>query len=87
MIDDLSWGDPRALLQLGNNGDEVLLRTEDGRIIDALAYGSGSLDDFVACPLVSSAGYSLERYPYWQDSDNCLHDFREWPFPSPGNLP
>lgn len=87
LIDDPLWGDPAATLQLGNTGDELILRNPAGQIVDAITYGLGSLPGIIPCPLVSLPTYSLERYPYWLDSDNCAADFREWPFPNPGTLP
>lgn len=85
--DDLDWGDPAAVLQLGNEGDEILLRAADGRVIDAVTYGAGAYPGVASCDLVKAAGYSLERLPYWLDTDDCAEDFRAWPFPSPGQLP
>lgn len=87
MIDDPSWGDPAAILQLGNDGDEVLLRTPTSAVVDVVTYGVGQYPGQTACPLVATPGHVLERIPYWRDSDNCLLDFRAWPFPSPGALP
>lgn len=87
LIDDPTWGDTKALLQLGNAGDEVVLRRSDDAIVDALAYGVGSVPGVVACPLVTAANHSLERMPYWRDTNDCTADFRDWPFPSPGKLP
>lgn len=87
LIDDPQWGDPAALLRLGNAGDEIILRTPEGEIIDAVAYGTGQLPGMLSCPLVASSGRSLERYPYWRDSDDCPADFRDWPLPNPGYLP
>jgi uncharacterized repeat protein (TIGR01451 family) len=87
MLDDPTWGHPDAFLQLGNTGDEVLLRDADDRIVDAIAYGQGQVPGVVSCPLAPSSGHSLERVPYNMDSDNCAVDFRIWPFPSPGTLP
>lgn len=87
LVDDPAWGDPAAHFQLGNQGDEVLLRDPAGRIVDAVAYGSGHFPGVVACPLAPAAGYVLERHPYWRDRDDCPADFRAWPFPSPGWLP
>lgn len=85
--DDPAWGDSAALLQLGNSGDEILLRNPAGVVVDVVAYGSGSHPQVISCPLLSASGHSLERYPYWRDSDNCLADFRDWPLPGPGLLP
>jgi cardiolipin synthase len=87
MIDDLSWGDPSTFLQLGNLGDEVILRDEQDQVIDVLVYGTGNYPGVIGCPPVSLLNASLERLPYWRDTDNCSVDFREWPFPSPGSLP
>ncbi len=84
LIDDPYWGEPHALLQLGNKGDELFLRDPDYLIIDALAYGSGAILNQESCPLVSASGRSLERHPYWRDTDSCPDDFRDWPFPNPG---
>lgn len=87
LIDDPAWGDPTTFFQLGNSGDEVLLRNASGEIVDVVTYGSGIFPGVIGCPLVSLAGAVLERVPYDVDTDNCLVDFREWPFPSPGALP
>ncbi len=86
MIDDPAWGDPKALFQMGNSGDEVLLWRPDG-LIDVIAYGDGGHPAVARCPLLTPPARVLERYPYWDDTDNCPHDFRAWPFPSPGRLP
>lgn len=85
--DDLEWGDPAALLQLGNEGDEILLRAPGGSVVDAVTYGAGAYPGVTSCDLVETAGYSLERLPYWLDTGDCANDFRSWPFPSPGQLP
>ncbi len=87
LIDDPYWGDSSTFFRLGNLGDEVILRDRTDRIIDALAYGSGALPGMTGCPLLTGTNYVLERYPYWRDTDNCPDDFRDWPFPSPGQLP
>jgi hypothetical protein len=87
LIDVPDWGDPGAILQLGNGGDEILLRYPDGTLVDAVTYGDGAFPGVVACPLVSRSGNSLERYPYWRDVDDCAADFRDWPLPNPGQLP
>jgi hypothetical protein len=87
LIDDPNWGDPAAWLQLGNSGDEVILRDPADHVIDAVAYGVGSFPGVVSCALVTIANASLERFPYWRDSDDCTVDFRAWPFSNPGSLP
>ena len=75
---------PAALLQLGNQGDEFLLRDASGIVVDALAYGSGIVPGQPSCPLVISSGRILERNPYWRDTDNCVVDFLNWTLPTPG---
>lgn len=87
LIDDPAWGDPAALLQMANGGDEVILRDGSDQVVDVITYGSGSFPGIVSCDLVSAANTTLERYPYWRDSDSCADDFRPWPFPNPGDLP
>jgi hypothetical protein len=87
LIDDPAWGDPAALLQLGNAGDEVLLRDPADVVIDVIAYGAGGFPGVISCNLLAPPNQSLERFPYWLDTNNCLADFREWPFPSPNQLP
>jgi uncharacterized repeat protein (TIGR01451 family) len=87
LIDDPTWGDTAAFFQLGNAGDEVLLRNSQDQIVDVVTYGSGSFPGVIPHPLVTIINAVLERYPYWQDTDDCTIDFREWPFPSPGSLP
>jgi hypothetical protein len=86
LIDDLDWGDPATYLQLGNNGDEIILRSDGGTIVDAIAYGSGHIDGVVSCDLVTIAGRGLERMPFWRDTDDCSADFQLNVAPSPGIL-
>ena len=86
LIDDPAWGDPEALFRLGNSGDEVLLIRWDG-LVDVVTYGDGYHSAVVGCPLLVPPARSLERYPYWRDTDDCAADFRAWAFPSPGRLP
>ncbi|MFN2134756.1 MAG: lamin tail domain-containing protein [Candidatus Promineifilaceae bacterium] len=87
LIDDPDWGDRDTFLRLGNQGDEVILRDATDAVIDVVTYGSGSFGEQTPCELVQASNHSLERMPYWYDTDDCPADFREWPFPSPGKLP
>ena len=87
LIDDPSWGDPNALLQLANGGDEVILRDAANQVVDVITYGTGSYPGITPCPPVSTSNHSLERFPYNIDTDDCAADFRDWPFPNPGTLP
>jgi hypothetical protein len=86
LIDDPAWGDPKALLRLGNSGDEVMLWSMNS-LVDVVTYGGGNYPGVTACPLLVQPNRSLERWPYWRDTDDCHTDFRAWPFPSPGRLP
>ena len=86
MLDDPNWGDPAALFQLGNAGDEVVLIRWDG-LVDVVTYGAGFDSAVVGCPLLVAPARVLERVPYWADSDVCPVDFRAWALPSPGELP
>ena len=86
MLNDPFWGDPEALFQLGNGGDEVVLIRWDG-LVDVVTYGAGFHSAVVGCPLLVPPARVLERVPYWADSDVCPVDFRAWPLPSPGKLP
>lgn len=86
LVDEPGWGDPAALLQLGNSGDEVVLR-RGSVAVDVVVYGDGAYDDLVACALLAAPNKTLERFPYWRDANDCPTDFRGWPFPSPGQLP
>ncbi|MCA9933281.1 MAG: lamin tail domain-containing protein [Ardenticatenaceae bacterium] len=87
LIDDPTWGDPATFLQLGNQGDEVILRNTLDQTIDVVTYGTGTYPGVTSCPLVPTSNNSLERYPYWRDTNDCSYDFRIWPFPNPGTLP
>ncbi len=86
LIDDTTWGDTSTHLRLGNTGDEVILRNMADAVVDVVTYGSGNFPGVTACPLVIIANASLERRPYWRDTDNCPVDFAENPFPTPGTL-
>lgn len=86
MLDDPAWGDPEALFRLGNSGDEVLLIRWDG-LVDVVTYGDGYHPAVAGCALLAPPARTLERYPYWRDTDSCPADFRAWAFASPGRLP
>lgn len=79
-----SWGEGECAL--GNTGDEVLLYDAGGRLVDALAYGSGRVAGVVPWPDASSVYNedSLERRPANRDSDDCSFDFRVRYEPAPG---
>jgi len=87
LLDDPAWGDPGVFLKLGNTGDEVILRDAVGQMVDVMVYGDGVYGNMQPCSLVTFWGASLEREPYWRDTDICPTDFREQPFPTPNELP
>ncbi|MEJ2733195.1 MAG: lamin tail domain-containing protein [Anaerolineae bacterium] len=85
LLEDPVWG--QWDWGLGNDGDEVLLLDGRYRPVDAVVYGQGSYPPVVPHPGGISYGHSLEREPASLDTDDCSVDFRDWPFPSPGELP
>jgi hypothetical protein len=85
MIRFLSWGIGEWALR--GAGDEVLLLDALNRPVDVLVYGDGAFPEVIPHPGVSLFTHSLERYPPWFDTDDCTIDFRDWPFPNPGELP
>ncbi len=87
LIDDVGWGNTAVILRLGNGGDELILRDPNDQVVDVITYGTGAFPGVIGCPLITLANASLERVPYWRDTNDCPYDFREWAFPSPGQLP
>ena len=85
MVKDKDWSE--GDWGLDNNGDEVLILDADGQAVDVLVYGAGSYPGVVPHPGVALYTHSLERFPYLYDTDDCSQDFRDWPFPNPGELP
>jgi uncharacterized repeat protein (TIGR01451 family) len=85
LIPASAWG--TGEWELRNLGDEVLLLDGQNRLLDLVVYGDDSYPDHVSHPGVSHFSHSLERYPFFLDTDDCSLDFRDWPFPNPGELP
>jgi len=85
LIKSATWG--TGDWGLGNSGDEVLLLDGSDQAVDVVVYGDGSYPGVVPHPGVSASGHSLERYPPQFDTDDCSADFRDWPYPHPGELP
>ena len=85
MLPFTPWG--AGEWELRGDGDEVLLLDGEGLLVDVLVYGDVLFPGIVAHPGVSHFSHSLERYPPWFDTDDCSLDFRDWPFPNPGELP
>jgi len=85
LIPVASWG--TGGWELRNDGDEVLLMDGQNRLLDLVVYGDDSYPGHISHPGVSLTAHSLERYPYYLDTDDCSVDWRDWPFPNPGQLP
>ncbi|MCL7453954.1 MAG: glycerophosphodiester phosphodiesterase, partial [Anaerolineae bacterium] len=85
MIPAPDWG--TGEWHLRDDGDEVLLLSGDGHLVDAVVYGDRTFPGVIAHPGVGIYSHSLERYPPFLDTDDCSLDFRDWPFPNPGELP
>ena len=82
---DPAWG--TGEWHLRNDGDQVLLLDDTLRPADVLVYGDAAYPGVVPHPGVALFTHSLERYPPFFDTDDCSLDFRDWPFPNPGQLP
>jgi cardiolipin synthase len=91
MIPVGAW--PGFGLALANTADRVVLRDAAGNIVDAVNWGLVSdPDSYVpgVAPYPSNSladGHSLERYPVYQDTQDCSVDFRDQPTPTPGTAP
>jgi cardiolipin synthase len=79
-----AWGEGDWWLR--GAGDEVVLLDGNDLPVDVVAYGDSPYTGVVPHPGVEY-GHSLERYPVWLDTDDCSVDFRDWPYPNPGELP
>ena len=78
------WGG--GVFTLNQIADEVLLLNENDEVVDAVNYGFSTYPGAVPHPLIGSS-LSLERVPPDRDTDNCVTDFIEQFYPSPGRLP
>ncbi len=87
MVPDLSWGSQNYPFSLRDAGDQVLLLDEQHAPIDSLVWGDAILTGIVPHPGKLMTSASLERYPPYDDTDNCLVDFRERYPPTPGEVP
>jgi hypothetical protein len=78
----LTWAN--RVVNLANNGDEVVILNEADERVDAVSWGSSELA-FSPPALRGSEGCTLERYPYYIDTDSAK-DWRVQCNPSPGTL-
>ncbi|MHA1304959.1 MAG: phospholipase D-like domain-containing protein, partial [Candidatus Heimdallarchaeaceae archaeon] len=72
-------------LYLANTGDEVILLDPEETMVDAVAWGSGSVTGVVSWSGSSSEEETLQRVPANQDTDDCSVDF-ESKAPTPGTV-
>ncbi len=82
MLRDTDWAD--GVVNLGNNGDEILLIDQVDWIVDAISWGASRDILDPAIPLVREE-HSLERYPPDQDADQAA-DWRNQLDPAPGEV-
>ena len=87
MIPDLSWGTQEYPFDLGIAGDQVLLLDDAYVTVDCVVWGDETYPGIVPHPGKINVSASLERYPPYYDTDNCLDDFRERYPPTPGEIP
>jgi hypothetical protein len=80
-----AWG--KGDWTLRGAGDQVLLLGPDDVPVDVVVYGDASYPGVIAHPGVSVYTHSLERYPPYQDTNNCAVDFRDQFPPRPGQVP
>jgi uncharacterized repeat protein (TIGR01451 family) len=86
LIPYLAWGNPTYPFALRNEGDQVLLLDPTDQIIDAVAWGDSLFPAALPHPGTTTVGASLERFPPFQDTDDCAVDFQERFPPTPGVL-
>jgi phosphatidylserine/phosphatidylglycerophosphate/cardiolipin synthase-like enzyme len=79
------WGEGEW--ELRQDGDQVLLLDDQNRPVDVVVYGDAAYPGVVPHPGVTLYTHSLERSPPESDTDDCSRDFRDWPFPNPGQRP
>ena len=72
---------------LAGHGDQVLLLGPGNVPVDVAVYGDASYPGVIAHPGVNVYTHSLERFPAYQDTDNCALDFRDRFPPTPGQVP
>lgn len=85
LLDWADWG--TGSWALNNASDEVLLLDGSNQAVDVIVYGDAVYPGVTPHPGGVDHGHSLERVPPWRDTDDCSIDFRDWPYPSPGEQP
>ncbi len=67
-------------LSLRNSGDEAILESADGAMMDAVTWGTGRAIPGVQ-PFTGDAnnGESIQRTPIYQDTNDCNKDFKPGP--------
>lgn len=69
---------------LGNTGDRLMLKDDEGTVIDQMSYGTDTTAFDPAC-LDVAAGHSLERSPVNVDTDTAA-DWIDQESPNPGSV-
>jgi cardiolipin synthase len=85
MIPDSGWEGFGFVL--GDGGDKVILRDAGGQDVDAVVYGTVSYKGIIPHPGGVESGWSLERRPPDQDTDDCSVDFVPRLPATPGSVP
>ncbi|MBD3189983.1 MAG: hypothetical protein GF308_05045 [Candidatus Heimdallarchaeota archaeon] len=78
---DIVYGD----ILLANSGDELIFQDPAEEIVDAVAWGSGSVSGVVSYSGSVSESQTLQRVPATQDTDDCSVDFIA-DTPTPGTI-
>jgi uncharacterized repeat protein (TIGR01451 family) len=85
MIKSATWGSGDWTLR--NDGDQVMLLGAADQVVDLIVWGDAAYAGVDPHPGVNLFTHSLERYPYYYDTDDCAFDFRDRYPPTPGTLP
>ncbi len=72
---------------LGDKGDRVILLDDGGQAVDVVVYGKAGYGEVIAHPGGVESGWSLERRPPYQDTDDCSVDFVPRLPATPGSVP
>ena len=87
MIPDPNWGSIVYPFSLRDAGDQVLLLDVSYGEIDSFVWGDATHNSITPHPGKINISASLERFPPYYDTNNCLEDFRERYPPTPGDIP
>lgn len=74
-------------LVLSNSGDQIILLDTHNQIVDSVEWLSTALTSSLPYTQTVGSGYSLQRWPPNNDTNDNSKDFRPQPIPSPGSIP